>query len=151
MNKIKSYWQKSLFHLKKKLIQKAEVISTIQLKLAKSKDAFDLIKVPFNLIIQATETKINGDIEKESMNFKETEFLKSSYQHVITYNIFSKLMQLIEPTKKENQIKILFELIDFDNNKLLSKVFVTFFFIFIICFYKLNCLGLKQISPFQKC
>jgi hypothetical protein len=99
---------------------KAEVISTIKLKLTKSKDAFELIKVAYNAIKPPVD---NGTETANSVEFKETEYLRSTSQHVITYPRFEKLMKLIDPNKKENQIRIIFELIDFDNNNLLSGLF----------------------------
>jgi hypothetical protein len=81
----------------------------------KSKDAFDLIKVPYYSL------KSENNDDQTKAEFKETEFLKTSTQYVITYDIFLKLMKLIDPMKKENQIKIFFELLDFDDNNLLSN------------------------------
>jgi hypothetical protein len=84
----------------------------------KSKDAFDLIKIPFDSI----KSEYNDNLASNNYTeFKETEFLKTPSQNVITYERFVKLMKLIDPLKKENQIKIFFELLDFDDNYLLSN------------------------------
>lgn len=92
----------------------------------KSKDAFDLIKVPYYSIKSENNGK-EATASTEKSEFKETEFLKTSTQHVITYERFVKLMKLIDPMKKENQIKIFFELLDFDDNYLLSNELLIFF------------------------
>lgn len=90
---------------------KEEVKSTIELKRNKINDAFNLIKIPLKDLIKLDK----------SFGFKETEFVKSDFEYVIPMERFRKLIKLIEPKMNENQINILFELIDFDKNSLLSK------------------------------
>ena len=69
-----------------------EVKATIILKRTKMREAFDLIK--------------------------------SATSSTITYDTFSSLIKIIDPKKfkNEKQVKVLFELIDFNGNKLLGKV-----------------------------
>jgi hypothetical protein len=79
------------------------VKSTIKLKRDKMKEAFDMIRNVLN--------------DFTSKDKEETEY-KQKY---ITFEIFHKLLKLIDPSKKDNQIKILFKLIDSDDNKILSN------------------------------
>lgn len=91
---------------------KEEVKSTIKLKQDKIADAFNLLKITIKSL------NLNGEI-----NNSVTEFVKSENEKVITWQIFFKLMKLTEPIMSENQIKVLFQLIDFDQNNLLSNKF----------------------------
>ena len=70
---------------------KNEVKTTILLKRSKMQEAFSLIKSPVH--------------------------------NAVTYDTFSSLLKLIDRRKynNENQVKLLYDLIDFDSSKLIGK------------------------------
>ena len=69
-------------------------------------------------------------VRANQYQFIQTEYIRSENEKVITYKTFRKLMALIDPAKPENQIKILFQLLDSDDNQLLGwfKSFSLFLF-----------------------
>ena len=98
------------------IILKEEVKSTIIVKRNKIKEAFDLIRVSLKDLTDKT-LPLNSEDE-----YKETAFIGSSDESVINMEIFSKLMELINPKKGPDQIKVIFEVLDTDNNNLLSNL-----------------------------
>jgi len=58
-------------------------------------------------------------IRMVSNDSKEQDELQNK-QKYISFEIFHKLLKLVDPNKKDNQIKILFKLIDSDDNQLIS-------------------------------
>jgi hypothetical protein len=68
---------------------------------------------------------LNNDVrnkEKNENDYKETKYIRTSYEYVINYEIFSKVLKLVDPNKFSNDktVQIYFDLIDFDGNKLLG-------------------------------
>ena len=68
---------------------------------------------------------MNNDVrnkEKNENDYKETKYIRTSYEYVINYEIFSKVLKLVDPNKFSNDktVQIYFDLIDFDGNKLLG-------------------------------
>lgn len=97
------------------MISKDEVRQSLELKRNKIKDAFDLIKFPMKTLIE-TENE-SGD----KIVFKETAFVKSEFEYIINYSVFEKLMRKVSDKFTDKQVNILFELLDLDANRLLSK------------------------------
>lgn len=100
-------------------VHKDEVKQSLELKRNKIKDAFDLIKFPHKTPIEVD----NGD--------KNVENIKSHFDYVIEYEVFEKLMRNVNTKLTEKHIKILFELLDLDGNKLLSILSSNFLIIFL--------------------
>lgn len=50
----------------------------------------------------------------------ETEFINNDTQHVLSLESFIKLIKLADHTKSDNQINILFQVLDLDQNRALS-------------------------------
>ena len=73
------------------------------LKRTKIKDAFDLLKQPINKIECLDKTDQENVIE-----------------NVLSYESFYRLIKLIDMNKNDNQIRILFQVLDLDNNNSLS-------------------------------
>ncbi len=66
-----------------------------------------------------------GNKYPEKYEFKQTEFIRSNHEPVITYEKFHKLLKKVNESLPENHIKIIFHLLDADENNLLSfKEFV---------------------------
>ena len=68
---------------------------------------------------------MNNDVrnkEKNENDYKETKYIRTSSEYVINYEIFSKVLKLVDPNKFSNDktVQIYFDLIDFDGNKLLG-------------------------------
>lgn len=76
------------------------------LKRTKIKDAFDLLKQPISQI--------------KNVNHTQTEYIKTSFESVLSYENFFRLIKLSDATKSDNQIKILFNVLDLDDNESLS-------------------------------
>lgn len=91
---------------------KDEVRETIKLKRDKIEDAFNMVRIPIRLLESKDKTNLNLD----------TEIIRSEHQCVITKDIFSKLMKLVNPKVKSNQIEALFRILDFDENGILSNL-----------------------------
>ncbi len=101
---------------------KNEVKSTIILKRCKIEDAFNIIRQPLSDFLSREENNVVDESGTTRFEFKKTEFINSSNDKIINYEAFSKLMKNVDPNKSDNQIEILFKLLDKDENQLLSKL-----------------------------
>lgn len=52
--------------------------------------------------------------------YTQTEFIKNESTYVVTYESFERLMKLVDTSKNDNQIGILFQILDIDTNQVLS-------------------------------
>lgn len=59
----------------------------------------------------------------DKYTYKATEFIESENQQVMTYEKFHALMTHVNKKIPENQLKILFHLLDSDENELLSELY----------------------------
>ncbi len=95
---------------------KEEVRSTIILKRNKIKEAFNFMHDLLCDLVNQSPDKYE---------FKQTEFIRSDHEQVITYEKFHKLLKIVNRRLPDNHIKIIFHLLDADENELLSfKEFV---------------------------
>lgn len=85
------------------------------LKRNKIRDAFDLISISYQSLINE-----NPSLYK----FEKTAYISRETDKVITIEIFYKLIKLIDPKRKNSHIKLIFELIDWDKNNLLCKLYI---------------------------
>lgn len=121
---------------------KDEVKFSLEIKRDKIKDAFNLIKFPLRELAEY-EKKIRSlslsspppPLEEQgnparppsptstaAIEFKITELVRSEFEFVINYNVFTKLMKCVDAQKyTKKQIKILFDILDTDKNGLLCK------------------------------
>ena len=123
---------------------KDEVKFSLEIKRDKIKDAFNLIKFPLRELAEY-EKKIRSlslsspppplTLEEQgnpprppsptstaAIEFKITELVRSEFEFVINYNVFTKLMKCVDAQKyTKKQIKILFDILDIDKNGLLCK------------------------------
>lgn len=100
------------------LCYKEEVKHSLEVKRTKMNDAFNLIRVPVKNVIET------GEIAE----LKMTSYVKNEFEYVVSFSVFKKLLSSVDSNLSDNQVKILFRIIDFDSNELLSKYYDFFSF-----------------------
>lgn len=89
---------------------------SIELKRNKIKDAFDLIKISLKNLTSGEDNSV--------YDCKLNKYIRSEFEYVVTYDIFNKLMTNVNEKLTENQINIIFDLLDLDGNKLLGNEYI---------------------------
>lgn len=67
------------------------------------------------------EKNSSKDNERDQEPFKTTQYVRSEFEYVINFSLFEKLMKNVKKDYKDKHLQLLFELLDFDKNQLLSK------------------------------
>ena len=85
------------------------------------KDAFDLIKENlFELLARNRQSK-QADETGRKVEFKQTDYILTEHEQIVTYEAFKRLISRIDPKKSEKRIDVLFDILDVDHNNLLSE------------------------------